>query len=105
MPKEPLAAQQTDLDRERLQQIRLHMSMAVQNVVSRSQRLIKKGKFGQIGCNLKDAGDWVLILSYIDLGYISTMDQLTERLHRLDTDSRDPWFTFIEQLENPKNSG
>jgi hypothetical protein len=105
MPKEPLAAQQTDLDRERLQQIRLHMSGHIQNVVSRSQRLIKKGKFGQVGCNLKDAGDWVLILGYMDIGYISTMDQLKERLYKLDTDSRDPWFMFIDQLENPENSG
>lgn len=84
-----------DTDRER---IALVIGNHISSICAESMRAIEQNVWDDLNISLADAGDWGIILADIMRKDIMTLEEIRERVNRLDTAARDIWWDVIEQI-------
>lgn len=67
---------------------------------ARARDAVEGKRWNDLGIGLADAGDWGMILRDIMRKQINTLEEIRERVGRLDTAARTPWWDVLEQIES-----
>jgi hypothetical protein len=86
-----------DVDRER---IALVIGTRICTICAESMRAIEQDVWDNLNISLADAGDWGMILSDIMRKDINTVEEIRERVGRLDTAARDIWCDVLDEIEH-----
>lgn len=66
----------------------------------KAQKAIAYQMWDNLNIGLADAGDWGMILSDIMRKDITTLEEIRERVGRLDTAARDIWWDVLDEIEH-----
>jgi hypothetical protein len=86
-----------DADRER---IALVIGSQISTICAESMRAIEQGVWDDLTISLADAGDWGLILSDIMRNDLKSVEEIRERVGRLDTAASDTWWEVLDQIQS-----
>ena len=67
--------------------------------IKSAEKTIKAKDYQNITIGLNDAGEWALILLEVSCGKINCVETLRDRVNRLDTAAREPWWPILEKIE------
>ena len=85
-----------DADRELIMQdIGPHILVACAS----ARDAVEGRQWNDLGIGLADAGDWGMILSDIMRKDITTLEEIQDRVGRLDTSARTPWLDVLDRIE------
>ncbi len=90
-----------DADRELIQQ---DIGAHILAECARAQQAVQGRQWNDLTIGLADAGDWGIILSAIMRKEITTLEEIQERVGRLDTAARTPWWDVLERIESQVNA-
>lgn len=85
-----------DSDREF---IAFHMGAWIQAECAKATEALESKTWNNLTIKLADAGDWALILADIMRKDLTTLEEIQERVGRLDTAARDVWWTVLENIQ------
>ncbi len=90
-----------DADRELIQQ---DIGAHILSECARAQQAVQGRQWNDLTIGLADAGDWGIILASIMRKEITTLEEIQERVARLDTAARTPWWDVLERIESQVNA-
>lgn len=67
--------------------------------IKAAEKTIKAKDYANITVGLADAGEWAMILLEVACGQITCVETLRDRVNRLDTAAREPWWPILETIE------
>jgi hypothetical protein len=86
-----------DADRARIARV---IGSQINQICLESIHAIKHGVWDDLNISLADAGDWGLILSDIMRNDLKSVEEIRERVGRLDTAARDAWWEVLDQIQS-----
>ena len=86
-----------DADRELIMQ---DIGAQILTECVRAREAVEGRQWNDLGVRLADAGDWGMILSDIMRKDITTLEEVRDRVGRLDTSARTPWWDVLDQIES-----
>jgi hypothetical protein len=89
-----------DTDRARIAQ---EIGARIQAECAQAQRAIEQGVWNNLNIGLADAGDWGMILADVMRKDILTVEEIRERVGRLDTAARSVWWDVLDEIEQTVN--
>ena len=85
-----------DADRELIMQdIGPHILVAC----ATARDAVEGRQWNDLGVGLADAGDWGMILSDIMRKDITTLEEVRDRVGKLDSSARTPWWDVLDRIE------
>lgn len=84
-----------DADRDLIAQ---EIGSQISTICAESMRAIEQGIWDDLTISLADAGDWGLILSDVMSKDLTSVEEIRERVGRLDTAARDVWWDVLDQI-------
>ena len=100
MAKRVITEVKTILEQEDRDLIYKEIGSLIIDRAKEALRFAEQNKWDEIGIGFADAGDWVLILGSIQDGSISTLEELKEKINRMDTQPREYWYDVIDSIED-----
>lgn len=89
----------TELDDADCELIAQEIGARIQLACDTAQKAIAYGMWDNLNIGLADAGDWGMILADIMRKDLTSVEEIRERVGRLDTAARDVWWDVLDQIE------
>ncbi len=100
MARRVVVETRTELDDADRARIALVIGSQISTICAESMRAIEQGVWDDLTISLADAGDWGLILSDIMRNDLKSVEEIRERVGRLDTAARDTWWEVLDQIQS-----
>lgn len=90
----------TELDDTDRELIARDIGVCIKIECDHALRALQNKSWDNLTIGLADAGDWGVILSDIMRKDINTVEEIRERVGRLDTSARTVWWDVLEMIES-----
>ena len=100
MARRVVVQTRTELDDADRQRIALVIGTHISQICLESMHAIKDRIWDNLNISLADAGDWGLILADVMRKDINSVEEIRERVGRLDTAARDAWWDVLDQIQS-----
>lgn len=99
MARRVVVQTRTELDDADRELIAKEIGARILTECARAQQAIAQGVWNNLSIGLADAGDWGMILADVMRKDLTSVEEIRERVGRLDTAARDVWWDVLDQIE------
>ena len=99
MARRVVVQTRTELDDADRELIASHIGAHIQVECATATEALTSKMWSNLNIGLADAGDWGMILSDVMKKDLTTMEEIRERVGRLDTAARAVWWDVLDQIE------
>jgi hypothetical protein len=100
MARRVVVETRTELDDADCELIASHIGAHIQVECAKATEALTSKMWSNLNIGLADAGDWGLILADVMRKDITSVEEIRERVGRLDTAARDAWWDVLDQIQS-----
>ena len=100
MARRVVVQTRTELDDADRALIAKEIGARIQAECAQAQRAIEQGVWSNLNIGLADAGDWGMILADVMRKDIMSVEEIRDRVGRLDTAARDVWSEVLDAIQS-----